>query len=155
MISTTARRISEEGLRSSSAKLLPAGSVLVTSRATIGFSALATVPIATNQGFKSLVCGEQVGEVFMLHVVRNLRPKIENLASGSTYPEINASTFRRIKFVLPSRELVSTYEESAGRFLEDINANAADAWSLGTMRDILLPRLLSGELQPPPKEEPT
>jgi len=155
IISTTARRISKAGLENSGAKLLPAGAVLVTSRATIGYSAISSVPIATNQGFKSIVCGDAVASLFMLQVVRELQPEIINLASGSTYPEINASTFRAIRFVLPHRDLVSAYQKLANGLFRRIELNGTNKHALAGIRGSLLPWLLSGELHASGREEPT
>jgi len=147
IIRATARCISQLGLENSSAKLLPPGSVLVTSRATIGYSAVSSVPISTNQGFKSLVCKKPVTSLFMLQVVRMLQRELINLASGSTYPEINAATFKRIRFVLPSKDLILAFEATAARLFAKIEANDTEIESLGHTRDSLLPNLLSGWLK--------
>ena len=100
-ILTTAEKITENGLAGSSAHLLPAGSLLVTSRATLGEAAIATVPIATNQGFKSIVPNAETHRVFAYYLVKTLKPKMLPLASGTTFLEIGKGDFCRIPVRIP------------------------------------------------------
>lgn len=100
-ISTTAEKITKNGLEGSSAHLLPAGSLLVTSRATLGEAAIATVPIATNQGFKSIVPNAETHRVFAYYLVKTLKPKMLPLASGTTFLEIGKGDFCRIPVRIP------------------------------------------------------
>lgn len=75
-ISATRESITEEGMRSSSTKLLPAGAVLLTSRATIGFTAVAAAPICTNQGFVNFICGPDLLPEFLAYWLRTQKPKM-------------------------------------------------------------------------------
>ena len=100
-INDTATHISEEALGKSAAKLLPVGTVLLTSRATIGETAIATVPIATNQGFANFICHETLLNVFLAYYLRYIKEKLNDLASGSTFKEITKGTLLNIEIPLP------------------------------------------------------
>ncbi len=114
----TENYITEEGLKNSSAKLLPVGTVLLTSRATIGFCAINKIPVATNQGFASLICGERVLNSYILYSMRFITNKLESLASGSTFREVSKTTLKSLKLPLPPfleqrkiAEILSTVDE--------------------------------------------
>lgn len=97
-----AETITELGLKNSSAKLLPARSVLLTSRATIGFTAINTVPVSTNQGFASFVCGPDIWPEFLAYWLEWQRDHLIGLASGATFKEINKSTLKRLPIPPPA-----------------------------------------------------
>ena len=99
-INDTATHISEEALGKSAAKLLPAGTVLLTSRATIGETAIATVPMATNQGFANFICHETLLNVFLAYYLRYIKEKLNNLAGGSTFKEVTKATLLNIEIPL-------------------------------------------------------
>jgi type I restriction enzyme S subunit len=101
IITATERTISAEGLANSSAKLLPKGTVLLTSRATVGAVGLAGKPMATNQGFQSLVARSVVMPYFLMCWVQANREAFEKRASGSTFPEISGKRVKAIPIVLP------------------------------------------------------
>jgi len=94
-------RISDLGLASSGAKLHPPGTILMTSRASIGFAAIATEEICTNQGFQSLRCGKELDNWFALHQIRHRRAELQQLAAGSTFLEVSGSNVRSFPFVVP------------------------------------------------------
>jgi type I restriction enzyme M protein len=115
-ITTTQRTISEKGLRESSAKLLPANSVVVSTRATIGRIAINRVPIATNQGFKNVVIEDStlaVPEYVALAITR-LVPTMKSWAAGGTFAELSKSKFCELRIPLPplnvQKELVAEVE---------------------------------------------
>jgi type I restriction enzyme S subunit len=93
--------ITAEGLAASAAKLLPVGSVLVTTRATLGAAAIAAIPVATNQGFKSIVPNATTHSTFAYHCVTTLRSAMVRLATGTTFPEISKADFARIRAYRP------------------------------------------------------
>ncbi len=93
----TAEHITEAGLTGSGAQLLPIGSVVVTTRATLGETAITTVPLATNQGFKNLVPNKQTDSLFAYYLLKTLRPEMLCLSSGTTFLEISKSDFARIR----------------------------------------------------------
>jgi type I restriction enzyme S subunit len=100
-IDKTTQYISAAGLKNSGANLIPSGSVLMTSRATIGYCAINLVPMATNQGFANLVCGPKVSSQFMLYLMLAHRSTLERLADGSTFGEVSKRTIRNLKVALP------------------------------------------------------
>ena len=100
-LSATQDRITKAGLDSCGALLLPAGTLLVTSRATLGAVAIASTPTATNQGFKSIVCGAETDSSFYYHVFARGLPEMIRRASGTTFLEIPASEFRKLMLPAP------------------------------------------------------
>lgn len=99
-ISTTAEYITEAGFASCAARILPAGTVLYTSRATIGAKAIAQVPIVTNQGFASLVPKNVNGE-FLFYLLDLLTPIIKRLGAGTTFDEVSRREIRKVWCALP------------------------------------------------------
>ncbi len=98
----TQRRITRAGLESCAATILPAGSVLFSSRAPIGHVAINAVPMATNQGFKNLVPKRGVAEAqFLYHWLRANRSYLESLGSGATFKEVSRSVVARVEVPLP------------------------------------------------------
>ncbi|MDE0565575.1 restriction endonuclease subunit S [Shewanella algae] len=100
-LGNTKEHITTIGLSKSSAKLHPIGTVLMTSRASIGYTAITTVPLTTNQGFQSFQCNEEVFNEYLYQQISWLKPKLENLAAGSTFLEISATTIKGLKVLLP------------------------------------------------------
>lgn len=115
-ITTTKRTITDKGLRQSSAKLIPANSVVVSTRATIGRIAINRVPIATNQGFKSIVIEDATRAVpeYVGLALTKIVPTMQAWATGGTFAEISKSKFCELKIPLPplevQREIVAEIE---------------------------------------------
>ena len=109
------RDISEKGFHESSARLLPKGTVLFTSRAPIGYCVIAENPITTNQGFKSLVLESSIDPEYIRHYLLNSKEYAESLASGSTFKELSGRKTEKLKFPLPplneQRRIVAKIEE--------------------------------------------
>ncbi len=104
-ISYGAKNISEAGLSSSSTKLIPENSVLLSSRAPIGYVALAANPICTNQGFRSLVCKkDKIDPLFLYYALKVYKPTLEAYATGATFPELSGSALKKIEFPVPPVE---------------------------------------------------
>jgi len=98
-ISNTKRRISEKGLQSCSTKLLPVGSVLLTTRAPIGHVAINLKPMCTNQGFKSLAPSSQVHNWFLFFAIKYFVPVLQSMGRGQTFAEISK---RQVQdFIIP------------------------------------------------------
>ncbi len=94
-------QISDLGLQSSGAKLHPPGTILMTSRASIGFAAITQKEICTNQGFQSLRCGNELDNWFALHQIRHRRAELHQLAAGSTFLDVSGSNVRSFPFIVP------------------------------------------------------
>lgn len=100
-ISASERTITESGLTNSSAKLLPRGSVLLTTRASVGYVAISDAPVCTNQGFQSLVPNDQVLPEFLMYWIQGNRDEFTSRAGGSTFPEISKSKVADIPIAIP------------------------------------------------------
>ncbi len=100
-VDRTERSISEGGLQNSSARLMPVGSVLMTSRASIGDAVINSVPMATNQGFINIECADLVDNGFLCYWIAHNKARIQSRASGSTFREISRSVFKTIEIDLP------------------------------------------------------
>lgn len=102
-ISDTQRKITQKGLSTSSAKMLPAGSVLVSSRATIGRVAINETPLSTNQGFKNLIVKDpsKINNMFLAHVMRSLKDKLDSLGTGGTFKEISKAVIGALDIPVP------------------------------------------------------
>jgi type I restriction enzyme S subunit len=100
-ISDTKQSITSAGLFSCGSRLLPVGSILLTSRATLGACAINTKPMATNQGFASLFCNERTYNWFIFYKMIALQRELDRLGSGSTFKEISKSNVRSLIFPLP------------------------------------------------------
>ena len=98
------RNISKEGLENSSAKILPSNSLLFSSRAPIGYLAINKKPVATNQGFKSLILKEEHDVEYFYYLFKDRTNYIKSYASGSTFQEVSGSIIKNLKFLIPSFE---------------------------------------------------
>lgn len=100
-IRSSERTITDSGLANSSAKLLPAGTVLLTTRASVGFAAIAAVPVTTNQGFQSLIPGDTVLPEYLMYWIQSNRDEFTSRAGGSTFPEISKTKVAKIPILVP------------------------------------------------------
>lgn len=138
------KRITELGLRKSSARLFPANSVMLTSRATIGVVAMNTETACTNQGFITCIPNETVLTFFLYHWLLENKDTFLSLASGATFKEISKGVFRTIDFLLPAKAIVNQFEEFIRPVGEQIlNLQRRNA-NLRYIRDLLLPKLITG-----------
>ena len=103
-ISNGERFITQIGLEKSSAKLLPENSLLFSSRAPIGYLAINTKPVATNQGFKSLILKDGFDVEFFYYLFKNKTEYIKNFASGSTFQEVSGSVVKNLSFLIPPKQ---------------------------------------------------
>jgi type I restriction enzyme S subunit len=102
-ISKGERNITELGLRNSSARMLPKNSILLTSRAPIGYLAIAENEVCTNQGFKSLTVNPEIADYnFVYYLIKSNIERIKGLGTGTTFAEISGSVVKNLKFFIPS-----------------------------------------------------
>lgn len=138
--------ITELGLKNSSATIMPEGTVLFSSRAPIGYIAVAAGEVTTNQGFKSIVPKPEIGTAFVYYFLKHNLPTIEGMASGSTFKEVSGSTMKGVPAVIPDTDTIARFNDFCSpifaqqRILEEQNQ------SLAALRDNLLPKLMSGEI---------
>ena len=139
--------ISELGLRKSSARLLPRGTVLFTSRAPIGYIAIASGETSTNQGFKSIVPHSNFGTPFTFYLLKQLTPEIVTSANGSTFKEISKSGLAKVSFKSPSTEAVQAFNATIQPLLDLQEVKEIENCQLSQLRDTLLPELMSGRMR--------
>ena len=143
----TSRTITASGLAKISSGLLPVGAVLLSSRAPIGYLAIAEVPVAINQGFIGMICDKRLSNVFAwLWTVENMEAILAK-ANGSTFQEISKGNFRPLPVVVPPPHLLDAFDAIAQPLYELIAKNEHESRTLAQTRDLLLPRLMSGELR--------
>ena len=140
-------RITELGLAESSARLFPAFSVMLTSRATIGAIAINTHEACTNQGFITCLPNERVPLYFLFHWLTENVPTFERMASGATFKEISRGVFKTIEFLHPAPALVRRFESQVEPMGKQMLALQRQIQNLRRTRDLLLPRLLSGQVE--------
>ena len=101
-VTNSLRTISEEGLNKSSTKLLPIGTILLSSRATVGECSINKVECTTNQGFQSLITKEYFSKEFVFYLMQTKRKELIRKSCGSTFLEISANEVRKIKIAVPT-----------------------------------------------------
>ena len=149
ILTTTERLITDAGVARISSGLLPAGTLLMSSRAPIGYLAIAAVPTAINQGFIAMPPGGQLPPSYLLFWARTNMELIKQKANGSTFMEISKAAFRPIRVVVPSAEVITAFSAVAEPLLKRIELNERHKSILAETRDTLLPRLISGKLRLP------
>ena len=143
----TSRTITEPGLAKISSGLLPVGAVLLSSRAPIGYLAIAEVPVAINQGFIGMICDKRISNVFAwLWTLENMEAILAK-ANGSTFQEISKGNFRPLPVVVAPAPILQAFETVAQPLYQRIAQNERESRTLAQTRDLLLPRLMSGALR--------
>ena len=145
-MSDSSLRITEIGLTKSSAKLFPAGSVMMTSRATIGAISIATTEAATNQGFITCVPTKRLPSTYIYFWLHSNVDLFLSLAGGATFRELRKSTFRELPISIPDQRQMDCFEDHVGPMMALIKNLLRQNQVLVGARDLLLPRLVSGEL---------
>lgn len=145
--------ITEEGFKNSSVKILPKGSVLFSSRAPIGYVAIAKNELTTNQGFKSVVPNKEFGTEFIYYLLKYITPSIESRASGSTFKEISGAEMKKVPVLIPDRNVVVKFNKVVKTLLKKVEQLEEEVANLIDIRDSLLPKLMSGEIRVPLDEE--
>jgi type I restriction enzyme S subunit len=142
----TERKVTDAGLAQISSGLLPAGTVLLSSRAPIGYLAVAEIPVAVNQGFIAMQPVAGVSNLFLLHWAEFAHETILSRANGSTFLEISKSSFRPIPAVVPAHAVMDAFDRAVRPMYLRIVSNERESRNLSQTRDCLLPKLISGEL---------
>lgn len=140
--------ITEEGYNSTSTKLMPKGTILFTSRAPIGYISIAQNDICTNQGFKSLV-PKKAGTCFLYCFLKYVTSEIENKSTGSTFKEASGALMKSLQVIMPDQKVFEEFEEIVSPLFARIESLEKENSRLSLLRDTLLPRLMSGELEVP------
>ncbi|MYH63032.1 MAG: restriction endonuclease subunit S [Caldilineaceae bacterium SB0675_bin_29] len=142
----TERHITNAGVDQISSGLLPVGTVLMSSRAPIGYLAISRVPTAVNQGFIAMICDGPLPPAFILNWARSSMETIRARAGGTTFPEISKKNFRPIPIMKPPDEVVAAYGQAVDPLFGLLTACVKENDCLAETRDYILPHLLSGQV---------
>ena len=158
-ISEGRRSITDLGFQSTSTHMLPPESILFSSRAPIGYVAIASNPVCTNQGFKSLVPPSNVDSRFTYWYLRQMTPKIRDMGSGTTFREISKKRVAAVPFPLvpvPEQRRIASTLEAHFSLIESLEETAtATLDRLDSVRRSILAAAFSGRLVPQdPDDEP-
>ena len=143
----TERRITEAAVSSINSGILPVGTVLMSSRAPVGYLGIARVPTAINQGFIAMVCDGPLPPTYVLNWASTSMDLIKAHASGTTFPEISKKNFRPLPVVLPTGDVVAAYQQTSEALFDLLAACVTESQQLTVVRDYLLPQLLSGTVR--------
>jgi type I restriction enzyme S subunit len=146
---TSARMITKTGLAKISSGLLSSHSVLMSCRAPIGYIAVNAVPTAVNQGFIAIRDSELYSPLYLVNWLKANMPEIKNRAGGATFAEITRKAFREIPFLAPNAALIEKFSSIVTPMLLSLEAMTMESESVVALRDSILPRLISGELEVP------
>ena len=139
------RDVTQEGLKSSSAVLMPVGTVLFSSRAPIGYISIAENEVCSNQGFKSIVPNKGYGSYFVYYTVKTNTPAIAQQGVGTTFKEVSRDTMERFQIVLPPVDVATQFEDFLNASLEKRRILEHENRELTKLRDWLLPMLMNGQ----------
>ena len=139
-------RITMKGLKSCATKLLPPETILMTSRASIGYIGLTKDSVCTNQGFISVLPNYPNMKMYFVYMLLSRRDELINYANGSTFLEISRSNFKKLKMLLPSENILHQFENITANIFDEEYALEQQNKHLTKQRDLLLPRLMSGKL---------
>ena len=140
------RKITEKGLRESSAKMVPAETILMTSRASVGFFALMNNEVCTNQGFINIIPHDGYSRMYLLFNLLSRVNEIRSNAKGTTYPEISKGRLREMDIIIPSKTLMEQFEEIVYDVIRQVRCLMQSNMNLTKARDLLLPKLMNGEV---------
>ncbi len=141
--------ITKEGLENSSVKLMPAGTILFTSRAPIGYIAIALNEVCTNQGFKSLVPKNGMKSEYLYQCIKRMTPFIKNISSGSTFGEVSGNAMKELRIIIPAQRYIDNFEILMSPINLRLQNIIASNGALSEVRDLLLPKLMSGKIRVP------
>ncbi len=143
----TARRITEQGLAKISSGLMPVGTLLLSSRAPIGYLAFTEIPTAINQGYIAILDDMGLSKHFIYLWLRENMDYVKSYANGSIFLEISKAAFRSLEITIPPSELLRELENVVAPMFDGIRTNVRQIRTLEKLRDTLLPRLMSGEVR--------
>ncbi|MGX7732025.1 restriction endonuclease subunit S [Rhodococcus sp. 2H158] len=146
-LAETSRTITEQGLLNSSANLYPVGSILMTSRATIGAFAIAEIPVAVNQGFIVVNAKNPSCQWWLYHDMRSRVDEFISHANGATFLELPRGRFKNLPVQIPDDSVLAKFSTKAAELHRVASTASAESRTLGLIRDTLLPQLMSGRLR--------
>lgn len=149
---STERKISTAGLSRIGSGLLPKGTLLMSSRAPIGYLAITQIPVAINQGYIAMLPGGKLPPLYLLMWCQQNMEEIKGQANGSTFMEISKKAFRPMLVINPGSVVLDRFIETVAPLFGKLSEGVKESSQLAELRDTLLPKLLSGELHIPDAE---
>ena len=143
----TERKITDKGLSQIGSGQLPIGTLLLSSRAPIGYLAISEVPISINQGFIGMLPKNKFSNLFLLFWAKGAHEEIISRANGSTFLEISKSNFRSIPIVRPNNTIIEVFDSIIRPMYMRVVNNEKEVGLISKIRDSLLPNLLSGKIR--------
>lgn len=143
----TERKITVEGLARISSGLLPAGTLLMSSRAPVGVLAFAELPVAINQGYIAIIDDKGYPKEFIYYWLKGNMDYVQSYANGSTFSEISKTAFKSLKISIPSLNAIHEFKGFVEPLLNKMKSNVIQKKELEKLRDTLLPKLVSGEVR--------
>ena len=151
----TSRHITDEGVERISSGLLPERTVLLSSRAPVGYTAISMVGIAVNQGFIAIPPSDSVPSEYVLLWLRENMDRIKAHAGGTTFAEISKRAFRPLLMLVAPASALAEFERATRPMFDLIAGQEREIHALSRTRDSLLPKLVSGEIRVPDTSDPT
>ena len=143
----TSRKITSAGLKRIGSGALPIGTVLLSSRAPIGYLAVTEVPTAVNQGFIAMKCEQRLPNLYVLFWCYENLDYIRDIAGGTTFAEISKKAFRPVPVIVPSEAILAMHIRLSRPLYHRLVVNMKETVTLAALRDTLLPKLISGEIR--------
>ena len=143
----TEKKITQEGLKKISSGLLPIGTLLLSSRAPVGYLAIINIEVAINQGYIALLPKQYFSNNYMYLWLDLFMKIVKNAANGSTFLEISKSSFRNIECIIPSKDILNKFEDVVNPIFNKILSNLSQIQTLKKTRDTLLPKLMNGTIR--------
>lgn len=143
----TAKTITREALAESSARLVPKGTTIISARGTVGKLAVAGRDMTFNQSCYALRAVDPVGDCATYFIAQNMVRQLQAMAHGSVFSTITRQTFQHLTLPMPPQPVLQVFEAQVGPMFERILLNVREAATLARTRDLLLPKLMSGEIR--------
>jgi len=152
VILDTDRHITDAGVEKINSKRLPVGTVILSSRAPIGYLAINEVPVSVNQGIIAMICSRDLPNYYVLLWTMTNMEAIKGRSGGTTFAEISKKIFRPIPVLIPMPNILDAFTKQVEPLFQQVVENVVSTDSLARLRDTLLPKLISGELPIPNAE---
>lgn len=143
----TNKTLTEEGLKKITSGINPVGSLLLSSRAPIGYIAFADIPVAVNQGYIVFGSDQYLSNQFMYLWLKTRMNLVINAANGSTFLEISKKSFNNIETVIPSEAILAEFQNLVIPHFVKLKNNLTQIQNLTNLRDTLLPKLMKGRIR--------
>jgi len=143
----TDRKITEDGLKQISSGLLPAGTLLMSSRAPVGALAYAEIPLAINQGYIAIIDNKGYSKEFIYLWLKLNMDLVRSYSNGSTFMEISKSAFKALNIQIPPQKNVEDFSKIIKPLFNKIKLNEQQIINLGRIKNKILPKLMSNELK--------